>query len=197
MSRSDLIDIEMQQHAATEKAILVSDDGDEANAVWLPVSQIQTRQKAGARMIVNAGVAGHGEGAGLMAIVIRRKVVAPPPEPVVKPVKAAPGRLFDSECRMVMATGPNAAVSWWLMAGYMYYVHDTPIISDALFDEMAKVMQASWNDITHQHKRLITPGHLKTGSLFDLKPADYPLMVRAGATHLVKTAWGLSLEIKH
>ena len=141
-----------------------------------------------------------------MAIVIRRKVVAPPPEPVieppvvkpvVKPLKAAPGRLFDGECRMVMATGPNAVVSWWLMASYMYYVHDTPILSDGLYDEMAKTMTATWDQITHQHKRLITEAHLKTGSLFDLKPEDYPLMVRAGATHLVKTAWGLSLEIRH
>ena len=81
-----------------------------------------------------------------MPIVIRRKVVAPPPEPVVKPVKVAPGEMLDGMCRAVMAKGPNSVVSWWLMAGYMYYVHDTPIISDALFDEMAKVMTASWDD---------------------------------------------------
>ena len=78
----------------------------------------------------------------------------------------------------------------------MYYVHNTPIISDALFDEMAEVMTASWYGITHQHKRLITPQHLKAGSLYDLKPEDYPLMVRAGAAHLVN-AWGLSLEVRH
>jgi hypothetical protein len=44
---------------------------------------------------------------------------------------------------------------------------------------------------------LITPQHLKAGSLFDLKPEDYPLMCRAGAAHLVKGVWGLSLQIKH
>ncbi len=74
---------------------------------------------------------------------------------------------------------------------------DTPIISDALFDEMAKVMVTSWDEITHQHKRLITPEHLKSGSLYDLKPEDYPIMCRAGATHLVKGAWGLSLRTEH
>ena len=77
-----------------------------------------------------------------MPIVIRRKVVAPLPEPVITPVKAAPGEMLDGMCRAVMAKGPNSVVSWWLMAGYMYYVHDTPIISDALFDEMAKVMDS-------------------------------------------------------
>jgi hypothetical protein len=83
-----------------------------------------------------------------MPIVIRRKVVAPPPEPVVQPAKVAQGEMLDGMCRAVMAKGPNSVVLWWLMAGYMYYVHDTPIISDALFDEMAKVMEASWDNIT-------------------------------------------------
>ena len=49
---NDLIEIEMQMHSHTQKAILVSDDGDDDSAVWLPVSQIQTRDKGGARMIV-------------------------------------------------------------------------------------------------------------------------------------------------
>ena len=84
MSNSDLIEIEMQMHSHTEKAILVSDDGNEDNAVWLPVSQIQTRRQ-GRRQDDrhHAGVAGRERKADLMPIVIRRKVVAPPPEPVV------------------------------------------------------------------------------------------------------------------
>jgi hypothetical protein len=131
--------------------------------------------------------------AGLMPIVIRRKVVASPPEPVVQPAQVGPGEMLDGMCHAVMAKGPNSVVSWWLMAGYVY----TPIISDALFDEMAKIMTASWDDIAHQRKRLITPAHLKAGSLFDLKPEDCPTMVRAGAAHLVKGAWGLSLGIGH
>ena len=56
-----------------------------------------------------------------------------------------------------MAKGPNSVVSWWPTAGYMYYVHDTPIISDALFDEMAKVLEASWEGDHAPDKLLITP----------------------------------------
>lgn len=37
----DLVDIEVRLHHKSAKAILVSDDGDEANAVWLPLSQIE------------------------------------------------------------------------------------------------------------------------------------------------------------
>lgn len=36
-----LVDIEMRRHVETEKAILVSDDGDRDAAVWLPKSLIE------------------------------------------------------------------------------------------------------------------------------------------------------------
>ena len=50
MSNSDLIEIEMQMHSHTQKAILVSDDGDEDSAVWLPVSQTLSGCVAAARL---------------------------------------------------------------------------------------------------------------------------------------------------
>lgn len=139
-----------------------------------------------------------------MAIIIRKKGRVPEPDPVVvtppkpvAPAKVTPGRLLDGECRLVMSMGPNGIVSWWLMAGYMYHIHDKPIISDALFDEMGKTLASTWNQITHQHKHLITPADLSAVSLYRLKPTDYPMMCRAGASHLVKDAWGLSLDIVH
>jgi hypothetical protein len=36
-----IIDIEGMVHNQTEKAILFSNDGNRANAVWLPLSQIE------------------------------------------------------------------------------------------------------------------------------------------------------------
>jgi len=36
-----IIDIEGMVHHSTEKAILFSTDGNRANAVWLPLSQIE------------------------------------------------------------------------------------------------------------------------------------------------------------
>lgn len=38
---SDLTDILVTKHAETKLAILVSDDGVEKNAIWLPKSQIE------------------------------------------------------------------------------------------------------------------------------------------------------------
>lgn len=39
--RSDLVDVMVQKHAETAKAVLVSDDGDKAKAVWIPLSQCE------------------------------------------------------------------------------------------------------------------------------------------------------------
>lgn len=44
--KSDLIDIVVQMHAETEKAVLVSDDGDKDKAVWIPKSQCEVEPKA-------------------------------------------------------------------------------------------------------------------------------------------------------
>lgn len=49
--KSDLIDVEMQIHHRTEWAILASDDGDRARAVWLPLAQIEVAPKAGHHLV--------------------------------------------------------------------------------------------------------------------------------------------------
>ena len=41
MSKSDIIDITVHVHAKTSKAILVSEDGDSDDAVWIPLSQVE------------------------------------------------------------------------------------------------------------------------------------------------------------
>lgn len=41
---SDLIDLELRLHHQTEAAILVSDDGDRSNAVWIPKSQCEVQE---------------------------------------------------------------------------------------------------------------------------------------------------------
>ena len=44
--KSDLVDVTVQIHAETEKAILVPDDGKRERAVWLPHSQIEIDKKS-------------------------------------------------------------------------------------------------------------------------------------------------------
>lgn len=39
--KSDLVDLELHVHHQTDKAVLVSADGNRAAAVWLPLSAIE------------------------------------------------------------------------------------------------------------------------------------------------------------
>lgn len=50
--KSDLIDLTMQRHHETEKAILVSDDGERAKAVWLPKSAVEVEEKGRGIVVV-------------------------------------------------------------------------------------------------------------------------------------------------
>lgn len=46
--RSNIVDLSLHLHAVTEKAILVSENGDKDKAVWLPKSQVEyEEQKSG------------------------------------------------------------------------------------------------------------------------------------------------------
>ncbi|MER8506667.1 hypothetical protein [Mesorhizobium sp. M0159] len=50
--RSDLIDLTLALHATTSKAVRVSETGDDAKAVWVPVSEIEMVKKAGGLVVV-------------------------------------------------------------------------------------------------------------------------------------------------
>ena len=43
--KSDLIDLEVELHARSERGVKVSIDGVSSNAVWLPLSQIEISHK--------------------------------------------------------------------------------------------------------------------------------------------------------
>jgi hypothetical protein len=50
--KSDLVDLTLQRHHETDAAILVSDDGDRAKAVWLPKSRVEVVVKDARKGIV-------------------------------------------------------------------------------------------------------------------------------------------------
>ena len=130
-----------------------------------------------------------------MAIKIKKKAAKNLPEPApVKKVKKSPGKVLDGMCRHVMSTCPNGVIPWWMIASYLYYIHDISLLSDGLYDEMARDMLDRWDTLEHQHKHLITPEDLKMGSLFRLKAEDYPGMTKGAAAHLVNTEWGIRIR---
>lgn len=50
--KSDLTEVTVARHAETEKALLVSDTGNEDDAVWLPKSQIEIENIGEANSVV-------------------------------------------------------------------------------------------------------------------------------------------------
>jgi len=52
MTKSDLIDVTVQLHMMTDRAIRVSDDGDDEKAVWIPLSQCEVLKRPNGIAIV-------------------------------------------------------------------------------------------------------------------------------------------------
>lgn len=48
MAKSDLVDIDVHLHHKTDKAWLISDDGDRARAVWVSMEHCELLKKRGA-----------------------------------------------------------------------------------------------------------------------------------------------------
>jgi hypothetical protein len=90
--------------------------------------------------------------------------------------------IFDVHMHKAVTRSVNLYVPWYLMAAYAYYVDDDPILSDAVFDGMARKMLENWEKIKHQHKHYITVDDLRAGSLL---LADYPLRV-IGAVETIR-----------
>ena len=88
--------------------------------------------------------------------------------------------LYDQKC-MDAIENPNMMVPWYLMASFAYYEEDNPILSDGLFDGLAKRMLECWDDIDHWHKDLITTEDLEAGTLL---ARDFPERVKGAVKHL-------------
>lgn len=89
----------------------------------------------------------------------------------------------DAYVKAIVKANPNMLVPHYLMACFLYYVMDAPILSDKLFDDMSRELLAKWDSITHWHKDLISLDDLKAGTGYAIQ---YPQRVRDAAIAL---AW--------
>lgn len=89
---------------------------------------------------------------------------------------------LDKPCMDHVDDNINLSVPWYLMASYAYYVEDDPILSDAVFDRLAKRMQENWDNIEHQHKEHISEDDLRGGTFL----GEYPSRVAGGLKEVRK-----------
>lgn len=89
--------------------------------------------------------------------------------------------------RGLIGKNPSLAIPIYLSASYAYYVMDEVFLTDALFDEICKVMVKNWDELDHRHKHLLDPDTLKAGSCL-LGPDEYPAMAQGAAIETLKRA---------
>ena len=74
------------------------------------------------------------------------------------------------------------------MASYLYYHKHVSLLSDALYDDMARRMLARWDELDHVHKHLITKADLEAGTLYALPLTSYTSMIMHSAELLAANA---------
>lgn len=83
-------------------------------------------------------------------------------------------QLFDKDCLDVVDDNLNMSVPWYLMASYAYYEEDRPILSDSVFDRLARKILEFWEVIDHLHKDYLNEDMLKAGTFI----GEYPSRVK-------------------
>lgn len=63
--------------------------------------------------------------------------------------------IHDDYAARAIDSDINMTVPWWLMASYAYEKLNDPILTDAMFDEVAQLIDRNWDKITHRHKALL------------------------------------------
>jgi hypothetical protein len=92
---------------------------------------------------------------------------------------------YDNKAREDYKKSPASVVYWVFLASYLYYVRDESILSDETFDKMMKLIL----DKNLKHSllsHLITEEDLRAGSLFRLKPSQYPNFIAEAGEKLLR-----------
>jgi len=87
---------------------------------------------------------------------------------------------LDKVCLQFIDKNNNMLIPWYIMASYAYYEEDSPILTDALFDRLAKKILNNWDDIDHQHKNYLNEDMLRAGTY----SGEYPTRVSGAVSHL-------------
>tara|TARA_B100000780_G_C20831863_1_gene330547 strand:- start:182 stop:472 length:291 start_codon:yes stop_codon:yes gene_type:complete len=81
--------------------------------------------------------------------------------------------IMDKIVMQAITKNINMTIPYYLMASYAYYEKDDPILSDDLYDKLAKKILNKWDDIEHYHKNILTKDMLEAGSFI----GEYPSIV--------------------
>ena len=93
----------------------------------------------------------------------------------------------------IRSISPNLLVPWYLITSYLYYYHDTSIISDFKYDELCKRLLNLWPLIKHDWKRCIDKKSLEAGTGYYLRAEELPPNCKSAARGAARVA-GLPVD---
>lgn len=93
---------------------------------------------------------------------------------------------MDEYIRECFKVNKNSAMSFFLIASYCYYCRYDSIMSDEVFDGIAKWLLKEYDKIQHVNKDLVTKEMLNSGTAYNLKESDYPLRVKVIGEQFIK-----------
>jgi hypothetical protein len=104
---------------------------------------------------------------------------------------------LDEMCMEKLINAPWATVAWYLGASYLYYIRDVSLLSDTMYDKLARTMLRSWESIQHPHKYLITQADLRAGTLYRLAAHEYPTITKSAACRHAREYLGLDTPFRY
>ena len=94
--------------------------------------------------------------------------------------------MLDARMMETINKKPNAMVPWFLMAAYAYEFLNRPILSDETWDHLCLRLKREWRSLRHQHKWIIDPKQLISGTAHYLTVDDYPGVAIGAVTRLIE-----------
>lgn len=87
---------------------------------------------------------------------------------------------------IVNLLNPGQMVSYFLLASYAYYLCNVSPLTDTAYDRLCKRLLPLFGKLEHPHAYLIEETMLISGSGYDIREADYPMMVRVGVSSFIE-----------
>jgi len=92
---------------------------------------------------------------------------------------------MDAYCESKIAHSVNMLVPWYLIASYAYYVLDSPVLSDDMYDRICFLLAEEIDcvNISHRHLSYCDTGALNAGTAYHI--TEYPSIVASVAERFV------------
>lgn len=76
---------------------------------------------------------------------------------------------YNNKCRQDFKLNKSSCIAWYLISSYGYYKLDESLLSDDVFDNICKYMEANWDNLTHRLKKYVDRESLSAGTGYNIE----------------------------